>query len=69
MQQTKGRPAHFPWKTRCYGNPQLSHTQPRRPPPPPPPPESQNLLGEGILPEALGWMARKWELGKGGEGG
>ena len=36
---------------------------------PPPPPESQNLLGEGILPEVVRWMAKKGELGKGGEGG
>lgn len=43
----------------------LTHTQPRCTPPP----QSQNLLGEGILPEAVGWMARKGELGKGGEGG
>lgn len=34
-----------------------------------PPPESQNLLGEGILPEVVRWMAKKGELGKGGEGG
>lgn len=34
-----------------------------------PPPKSQTLLGEGILPEVVGWMAKKRELGKGGEGG
>ena len=43
-----------------------THTTPL---PPSPPPESQNLLGEGILPEVVGWMARKGELGKGGEAG
>lgn len=35
----------------------------------PPPPNSQNLVGEGILPGVEGWMVKKGELGKGGEGG
>lgn len=63
MQQTKGRPAHFPWKTRCYGNQQLSHTH--NPAAPLPPTGESELIGGGDPPRGCGMDGQKGGAGEG----